>query len=74
MNQHKKFESQQQQEVAAQHQAVNDAAQEFARVEDLLRHDAAQTEAPLSIAHRLQKSTADFPSAPRSWWQKLLGQ
>ena len=74
MKQQNKFESQQNQELAAQHQAAQNAVQEFSTVEELLRHDVAQTTPPASIAQRLQKSSADFPRPNRSWWQKLFGQ
>jgi hypothetical protein len=74
MKQHNEFESQQNQELAAQHQAAQNAVQEFSTVEELLRHDTAQTVPPASIAQRLQKSSAEFPRPGRSWWKKLFGQ
>lgn len=74
MKQQKKFESQQEQELTAQHQSAQNTIQEFATVEELLRHDAAQTSVPTGIADRLQKSSAEFPRPNRSWWQRLFGQ
>jgi len=74
MKQQKKFESQQEQELSAQHQSAQNTVQEFSTVEELLRADAAQTAVPAGLADRLQKSSADFPRPNRSWWKKLLGQ
>jgi hypothetical protein len=74
MKQHNKFNSEQEQELVAQQQTTQNAVQEFSTVEELLRHDAAQTSAPMGIAERLQKSSADFPKPSRSWWQRLFGQ
>ncbi|HWC60612.1 MAG TPA: hypothetical protein VHC44_13030 [Verrucomicrobiae bacterium] len=74
MKQHNEFESREEHESNAQHQSAQNAVQEFSTVEELLRHDAAQTSPPSSIAQRLQKSSAEFPRPNRSWWQKLFGQ
>jgi hypothetical protein len=72
MNQHKKFNSDQQQEHIAEQQTTQNTAQEFSTVDKLLRYDAARTPAPAAIAERLQKSSADFPKPARSWWKKLF--
>jgi hypothetical protein len=74
MKQQKKFDSQHEQELSSQHQSTQNTVQEFATVEELLRHDAAQTTVPAGIAERLQKSSAEFPRPNRSWWQRLFGQ
>jgi hypothetical protein len=74
MKQQNKFDSQQEQELSAQHQSTQNTGQEFSTVEELLRHDAAQTAVPAGLADRLQKSSAEFPRPNRSWWKKLLGQ
>jgi hypothetical protein len=74
MNQHKKLNSEQQQEHTTQQQTAQNTGQEFSTVEELLRFDAAQTGAPAAVAERLQKSSADFPKPARSWWQRLFGQ
>ena len=74
MKQQNKFNSQHEQEMAAQHQSTQNTVQEFSTVEELLRHDAAQTAVPAGLADRLQKSSAEFPRPNRSWWKKLLGQ
>jgi hypothetical protein len=72
MNQHKKLNSEQQQEHLVEYQTTQNSAQEFSNVEELLRHDAAQTSTPATLAQRLQKSSADFPKPSRPWWQKLF--
>jgi len=74
MKQHNEFESSEEHEFNAQHKSSQNAVQEFSTVEELLRHDAAQTTVPAGIADRLQKSSAEFPRPNRSWWKKLLGQ
>lgn len=45
---------------------------EFASTEELLRHDAAQTDVPPAIAERLTQSIAKLPQKPQSWWQRWL--
>ncbi|HXT10711.1 MAG TPA: hypothetical protein VN873_04045 [Candidatus Angelobacter sp.] len=72
MKQQNKFNPELEQELAKNLTAQN-SAHEFANVEELLRHDAARTSAPASIEQRLQKSTADFPKPPKSWWKRLFG-
>jgi hypothetical protein len=54
--------------------------QEFASAEELLRHDAALTTVPPTIAERLATSTRSESSAakpgnaaPVPWWKRLLG-
>ena len=74
MNQHKKLNSEQQQEQIVAQQTTQSTAQEFSTVEELLRHDAGQVSAPAGIAERLQKSSASFPKPSRPWWQRLFGQ
>ncbi|MEI6715096.1 MAG: hypothetical protein WCO60_15155 [Verrucomicrobiota bacterium] len=48
--------------------------QTFETVEDLLRHDLANTPLPSSIEERLRKSIADSPTAPQPWWRRILGK
>jgi len=60
-----------------QHQLSHSASQqsamrEFASTEELLRHDAAQTDVPPAIAERLTQSIAKLPQKPQSWWQRWL--
>lgn len=60
----------QQQSLAAHKQTVR----EFGSVEELLRHDAGQVLVPPHIAAKVQESIAQEPTAPRGWWQRLLGR
>ena len=45
---------------------------EFAEVEDLLRHDAAQTPLPPAVEERLKSSVRELPPRPSPWWQRLF--
>jgi hypothetical protein len=74
MKQQNNFNSGEEHEHIVQSQSAQNSVREFARVEDLLRHDAAGTSPPGSIAERLQKSSAGLPKPPRSLWQRLFGQ
>lgn len=67
----KQTSHEQEQRAEAQSQQ---AGQEFATPEDLLRHDARQTLVPPGIAERLGKSIQTEPKPERSWWQRLLGR
>ena len=69
MKQESKFRSQEQQKLSHSQQST---AQEFATAEELLRHDAAQTDVPPAIAERLTQSIAQLPQKPQSWWQRWL--
>ena len=64
----------QEQLAAAQQQTQASSAQEFASVEEMLRHDALHTPVPPSIGRRLQESLARLPAARSSWWRRLLGR
>ena len=61
-------------ETLNQEQLVQAGAREFASVEEMLRHDAIHTPVPPAIGRRLEKSTAELPPPPRSWWRRLLGR
>ena len=63
----------QKQEHVAEQTAHAHAAKEFSNSDELLRFDAAQTTVPPDIAQRLQKSAAQIPQPPRSWWKNLFG-
>jgi hypothetical protein len=64
----------QEQLAAAQQQAQSSSPQEFASVEEMLRHDALHTPVPPTIAHRLEESISQLPPpADRAWWRRLLG-
>lgn len=58
---------------ALQQQTQSSAAQEFATLEDLLRHDALHTLVPPAIAHRLKESIGQMPASGHPWWKRLLG-
>ena len=74
MNQQKKFNSGEQHEHIVHSQTTQNSTMEFQTVDELLKHDAARTSPPGSIAERLQKSSAGIPKPPRSIWQRLFGQ
>ncbi len=63
----------QEQLAAAQQQKQTSSAQEFASVEEMLRHDASQTPVPPSVAQRLKDSISQIPESTRAWWKRLLG-
>ena len=49
------------------------ATREFTSAEELLRHDAAHTVVPATVAKRLGESIQLEPKPERSWWQRLTG-
>ena len=63
-------EQQQAQQAGSGEQTRSAAGREFANADELLRHDAAQTNVPPEIARRLQKSAADLSGPKTSWWQR----
>jgi hypothetical protein len=70
-----KHESKQKSEEREQFVAKStqeNAVREFATTDELLRHDAAQTEVPPVIAERLSKSIEGLPRPSRSWWQRIF--
>jgi hypothetical protein len=72
MKQQHKFSSGQQQEHI-EARTARTAVKEFESVEELLRHDAAQTTVPPEIAQRLQQAAVETGTPKRPWWRKLLG-
>lgn len=58
----------QQQQEQQQSQAQN--TREFASVEEMIRCDAAQTQAPPQVEERLRQSLAREPQPTRSWWRR----
>jgi hypothetical protein len=74
-NQHSKLNRRaKEQAVGKNHSEVGQTvALEFGSPEDMLRHDAAQTEVPDRVAERLRQSIQQEPPRPRSWWQRLFG-
>lgn len=73
MKQKHKLTSQEQQQVSETHTQRTEA-REFATAEELLRHDAAQTDVPPAIAQRLAESIQQEPKATKSFWQRLTGR
>ena len=57
-----------QQQEHQQSQAQN--TREFASVEEMIRCDAAQTQAPPQVGERLRQSLAREPQPTRSWWRR----
>jgi len=68
--------SNQQQEQQEQHlaQGQAQALQEFATVEEMLRHDALHTPVPPAIADRLEQSLGPIPPPSKSWWRRIFGK
>ena len=67
-------QKEQEQLAAQQQQAQSSSAQEFASVEEMLRHDALHTPLPPTIAHRLEESVKQLPPrSQRGWWRRFFG-
>jgi hypothetical protein len=67
-------QQEQEQLSAAQQQQQAAPAQEFATVEEMLRHDALHTPVPPAIAHRLEESVSKLPPpSGRAWWRRFFG-
>jgi hypothetical protein len=76
MKRQTKLTQQEQEQLAAgQQQTQSSSAQEFASVEEMLRHDALHTPVPPTIAHRLAESASQLPPPPpaRGWWRRFFG-
>jgi hypothetical protein len=65
-------EQEQQEQQVAQNQAQ--AVQEFASVEEMLRHDALHTPVPPGIAERLGQSLGPVAPPAKSWWRRIFGK
>jgi hypothetical protein len=61
-------------QAAAQARQTESAVTEFATAEELIRHDAARTDPPPTLAERVKQSIAAAPPPPRPWWRRLLGR
>jgi hypothetical protein len=68
-----KHQEEQHAETQKQQTSQQQGVQEFATVDDLLRHDASQVSPPPELAERLGQSVAKEPKPPRSWWQRIFG-
>ena len=73
MKQKHKLASEEQQQVS-EIQTQKTVGAEFATPEELLRHDAAQTEVPPTVAKRLDESLQNEPKRTRSLWRRLTGR
>jgi hypothetical protein len=63
-----------QEQQVSETRARQTTAREFATPEELLRHDASQTEVPPAVATRLNESIQREPKPARSWWRRLTGR
>jgi hypothetical protein len=64
----------QEQLAATQEQTQSSSPQEFASVEEMIRHDTLNTPVPPTIAHRLADSISQLPPPPaRGWWRRFFG-
>jgi hypothetical protein len=64
--------SDQDQEIV-EHVAQQAEGQQFATVEELLRHDSDQNPVPAEVGERLNASIAAEPKQSRSWFKGLFG-
>jgi len=76
MNRHQKLTTRQ--ESAEKQQQISQQqtqpVQEFATVEELLRHDALHTPVPPRLEARLQEAVENLPGPARPWWRRLFGK
>jgi hypothetical protein len=74
MKHQNKFSIGQQQVSGFEQQSAQQPALDFSSPEELLRHDAAQTQVPPAVAQRIGQSIQGLPQPrPRSWWKRLFG-
>jgi hypothetical protein len=73
MKHHKKFTSQEQQQIS-EVQSRQKVEHEFASVEELLRFDVKQTMVPPEVVRRLNRSLQNEPVVPRPWWRRWVGK
>ena len=74
MNQRSKLTQREHAEQEVAQSTVPQAAREFASVEDVLRHDAAQTVVPPALTRKIQAAAAILPAPKRAWWRQLFGR
>ena len=72
----RKLQHRAEQESAQEHELASqqESAREFGSVEEMLRHDAAQTVVPAAIEARLRESMANEPEPRKSWWGRLFNR
>jgi hypothetical protein len=66
----------QKQESTSEHdqqQKQKSEAKEFSSVEELLRHDVAETIVPPGVAIKLNESIANAPK-PEAWWERFFSR
>ena len=68
--QHRTLEDTQHEQEQVSQQAH--AVREFAEVDDLLRHDAAQTPLPPAVEVRLKNSIDAAEPRSTPWWRRLF--
>jgi hypothetical protein len=69
-----KLQQQREQVQDAQSASRQNTVREFASVEELLRHDAAQISPPPGLAARVNDSLASEPRPVKSWWKRLFSR
>jgi hypothetical protein len=70
-----KLEQHQRPELEAQlHTHTAPAGTAFESVDELLRHDAAQTALPPQLEQRLAQSVENITPTRPAWWQRWLGK
>ena len=62
----------QQQSLELSQTEQKQVGRQFESVEEMLRHDIAQTAPPQTIIKRLKDSLAKESQSARSWWRKLF--
>jgi hypothetical protein len=67
--QHRAREQEESRVTSSQEQTVR----EFASVEELIRHDAAQTEVPPALAEKIRETMSREPAPARPWWRRIWG-
>jgi hypothetical protein len=72
MKHEKKLTSREQQQTS-ETQSQQAGAREFQTAEELLRHDAGQTQVPPVVGKRLDESIQREPPPARPWWRRLTG-
>jgi hypothetical protein len=60
------------QEIAEQTTTRQPPKHEFATVEEMIRHDASQTEPPAAVAERLADSISREPKPTKPWWRRFF--
>lgn len=62
-----------QEQATSEVQSTQAQGQEFATVDDLLRHDSEQNPVPPAVAERLGRSLEAEPKPRQPWYKKLFG-